>query len=94
MCIAIGAFTVISCGVQPASWINAEEPEMMPPAGSVMTVVMPFTRVTGMTLLCGLTATSARAFGLMSPSSAVSTEPGTALISTRPTCDPESIRPG
>ena len=67
---------------------------MMPPAGSTMAVVIPFTRVTGMTLLCGLMATSARAFGLMSPSSATSTEPGTELISARLTWQPASNRPG
>ena len=94
MCIASGALSVISCGVHPASWIIADEPEMIPPSGSVTTLVMPLTRVTGMTLLCGFTATSARAFGLMSPSSAVSTVPGTALISSSPTCEPLSMRPG
>jgi hypothetical protein len=79
MCIASGASSVISCGVQPAS--NIIRRRMMPPSGSVTTLVMPFTLVTGMTLLCGFTATSAR-IQLMSPSSAVSTVPGTALISS------------
>ena len=74
--------------------MSADCPEMMPPSGSVTTVVMPFTRVTGMTLLCGLIATSARAFGLMSPISVESFVPATELTSVNPTCDPESIMPG
>jgi hypothetical protein len=94
MCIASGALSTISFGVHPESWISADCPEMIPPSGSATTVVMPLTRVTGMTLLCGLTATSARAFGLRSPSSATSFVPETELISVRPTCEPESMRPG
>jgi hypothetical protein len=94
MCIASGALTTISGGVQPASWMSALEPEMMPPSGTLTTCVTPLTRVTGTSSLCGLIATSARAFGLKSPSSVVSTVPATESISTRPTLDPESIRPG
>ena len=51
MCIASGDFTTISCGVQPERLMSADCPEMMPPAGSVTTVVMPLTRVTSMRLL-------------------------------------------
>jgi hypothetical protein len=58
------------------------------------TCVTPLTRVTGTSSLCGLMATAACAFGLRSPSSAVSTVPGTASISTSPTFVPESIMPG
>jgi hypothetical protein len=94
MFIAAGAFTTISDGVQPASWISALCPEMMPPSGVLTTCVTPLTRVTGMSSLCGLIATAACAFGFSSPSSAVSTVPGTESISTRPTLEPESIRPG
>src|SRR5215212_11832552 len=67
---------------------------MIPPSGTLTTFVTPLTRVTGISSLCGLIATAACAFELRSPSSVVSTVPGTASISTSPTFVPESIMPG
>jgi hypothetical protein len=67
---------------------------MSPPSADVMAVVTPFTRVTGMSSECGFTAVTATLCGLKSPSSCVSSPPGTEPISVSPRCVPASIIPG
>ena len=94
MCIATGAFTVSSDGVLPARRSRALWPETRPPAGAARAAVIPLARATGNSSLWGLTAIHASAWGLTSPVSVVSTEPGTLPISTRPSVVRPSMRPG
>ena len=82
--IAAGAFNVASSRVQPSSFIAAAEPETRPPSGATPAIRIPAERATGSSSESKFIATSARASGLISPSSVVSTVERTAEISTRP----------
>ena len=62
----------------------ATEPEMIPPIGVTPAIRTPPERATGSSSESKLTATYARASGLTSPISLVSTVARTALISARP----------
>ncbi len=82
---SIGVSNDISSQVQPSRLRADDMPEMRPPPGVVKLTSTPAERVVPMWRLSALTATSARTFGLKSPSSFVSFETSTRPISLIPT---------
>ena len=49
----MGARTVMSSNVQPSRWMSAGVPAIAPPRGTIMALVMPLTRATGISSLSG-----------------------------------------
>ena len=94
MIIAAPSRTSISSVTHPFRLMIAPCPLNRPPWGADITVVTPFTRVTGMCSLCGLMAPDASMCGFISPISLVSSVAATEPISLRPTDVCGSIIPG
>ena len=63
------ATRAVARGLVPARLMKAAWPEIIPPSGSVKTLVTPSTRATAMWALCGLIDQMAAMFGFISPSS-------------------------
>jgi hypothetical protein len=80
----IGVLMTISSQVQPSRFITQPMPDRIPPVGAATTVVVPFVRVTGISSESGLSAISARAFGLNCPVSVVSMVAAMEPISVSP----------
>ena len=82
---AAAPFIDISSQVHPSSDIAEESPEITPPSGVLNATSTPAEREVPICRLSAFTATSARTFGLKSPSSVMSFETSTASISVIPT---------
>jgi hypothetical protein len=82
---AAAPFIDISSHVQPSSDIADDSPEITPPSGVLKATRTPAERVVPMCRLSAFTATSARTFGLKSPSSLMSLDMSTDPISVSPT---------
>jgi hypothetical protein len=74
--------------------MRAAVPGKMPVSGSVMTEVMPCTRVVGTWTELGLTAVRAFMWAVSSPISLKSRVSGSEPISASPRCVPLSMNPG
>src|SRR5947208_838173 len=90
-----GDLTSICSMVAPSRSINTAWPLTRFPVGVASTVVMPSTRVTGISIDAGLSPSATlNAAAIVSPRTAPSRVPATKPISTRPTWPAPSISPG